>query len=150
MATDIPANKTIRCRGTKPGRRVHKQYVDVFARTNADGSIVPIRACWPDGRCFTIDEIVKTIPFGPIIHDTQTATYTCRFARWKTDIYLEHYHKEDPIHGAEDHLRWWVWAFDNTWSRTISTPPRRDMGPLSVYVSNKGDVQNQRGVENKN
>ena len=114
MATDIPANKTIRCRGTKPGRRVHKQYVDVFARTNADGSIVPIRVCWPDSRCFTIDEIVKTIPFGPIIHDTQTATYTCRFARWKTEIYLEHYHKEDPIHGAEDHLRWWVWAFDNT------------------------------------
>ena len=57
---------------------------------------------------------MKTIPFGPIIHDTQTATYTCRFARWKTEIYLEHYHKEDPIHGAEDHLRWWVWAFDNT------------------------------------
>lgn len=48
------------------------------------------------------------------MQNAQTATYTVRFGQWRTQLMLEHYHEEDDIHGAEDHLRWWVWAFDNT------------------------------------
>ena len=111
---DFGGGITVRARGDKPGRRVHKQYVDVYTRANADGTMVPIRVCWPDGRCFTIDEIVNIDPFGAIVQNAQTATYTIRFGQWKTNLMLEHYHEEDEVHGTEDHLRWWVWAFDNT------------------------------------
>ena len=111
---DFGGGITVRARGDRPGRRVHKQYVDVYARANADGTMVPIRVCWPDGRCFTIDQILEIEPFGAIVQNAQTATYTVRFGQWRTQLMLEHYHEEDDIHGAEDHLRWWVWAFDNT------------------------------------
>lgn len=111
---DFGGGITVRARGDRPGRRVHKQYVDVYARANADGTMVPIRVCWPDGRCFTIDQILEIEPFGAIVQNAQTATYTVRFGQWCTQLMLEHYHEEDDIHGAEDHLRWWVWAFDNT------------------------------------
>lgn len=111
---DFGGGITVRARGDRPGRRVHKQYVDVYARANADGTMVPIRVCWPDGRCFTIDQILEIEPFGAIVQNAQTATYTVRFGQWRTQLMLEHYHEEDDIHGAEDQLRWWVWAFDNT------------------------------------
>lgn len=115
---------TVRANGDKPGRRVHKQYVDVYARTNADGTTVPVRVCWPDGRGFTIDQIIRIDPFGAVIHDAQTAVYTVRFGGWTTQLMLEHYHREDPIHGADDRLRWWVWAFENTRSKNdVSAPP---------------------------
>lgn len=92
---------TVRANGDKPSRRVHKQYVDVYARTNADGTTVPVRVCWPDGRGITM-----------------------RFGGWTTQLMLEHYHREDPIHRADDRLRWWVWAFENTRSKNdVSAPP---------------------------
>ena len=75
---DFGGGITVRANGDKPGRRVHKQYVDVYARTNADGTTVPVRVCWPDGRGFTIDEIIRIDPFGAVIHDAQTAVYTVR------------------------------------------------------------------------
>ena len=54
----------------------------------------------------------------------QTAVYTVRFGGWTTQLMLEHYHREDPIHGADDRLRWWVWAFENTRSKNdVSAPP---------------------------
>lgn len=121
---DFGGGITVRANGDKPGRRVHKQYVDVYARTNADGTTVPVRVCWPDGRGFTIDQIIRIDPFGAVIHDAQTAVYTVRFGGWTTQLMLEHYHRDDPIHGADDRLRWWVWAFENTRSKNdVSAPP---------------------------
>lgn len=101
---DFGGGIMVRARGDRPGRRVHKQYVDVYARANADGTMVPIRVCWPDGRCFTIDQILEIEPFGAIVQNAQTATYTVRFGQWRTQLMLEHYHEEDDIHGAEDHF----------------------------------------------
>lgn len=87
---DFGGGITVRARGDRPGRRVHKQYVDVYARANADGTMVPIRVCWPDGRCFTIDQILEIEPFGAIVQNAQTATYTVRFGQWRTQLMLEH------------------------------------------------------------
>ena len=106
MRPDYGGGMTILASGTQPGRRVHKLYVDVLARTNVSGDILPIRVIWPDGRAFTIDEILDARPFGPTVQGVSTAVYTCRFGGHRADLYLERAAKEA-------HLRWWVWAFDN-------------------------------------
>lgn len=99
-------------------RRVHKQYVDVVARISSSGSVLPVAVCWHDGRCFYIDEILSQSGFGINVQGYRTCTYEIRFGAHATQLNLEHYHKDDPVHGPKDRLRWWVWAFDRTKSRS--------------------------------
>lgn len=128
---DFGGGITVRANGDKPGRRVHKQYVDVYARTNADGTTVPVRVCWPDGRGFTIDQIIRIDPFGAVIHDAQTAVYTVRFGGWTTQLMLEHYHREDPIHGQ-------MTACDGGSGRS-RTPARRTTFPHRLPTRASGE-----------
>lgn len=99
-------------------RRVHKQYVDVLARICAGGSVVPVAVCWLDGRCFYIDEILGQEGFGIDVQGYRTSTYRIRFGGHETELNLEHFHRDDPVLGPQDRLRWWVWAFDRTRSKS--------------------------------
>lgn len=112
MRQDFGGGLTVLSTGPDRSRRVHKQYIEVIARTRTDGSTIPIRIVWPDARTFTIDEITDIEPFGPTINHTQTAVYTCRFGGHTTQLFHERSRKDMGPEGVIEHLRWWVWAYD--------------------------------------
>lgn len=90
---------------------MHKRYVDVFARFDADGTVEPVVVCWVDGRSFPVDEVLEAGPFGPLHHGKQTMRYRVRFGGHETDLYLERTEARPAI-GEPETLRWWVYAFD--------------------------------------
>ena len=109
-------------------RRVHKQYVDVVARTLADGTVIPVTVCWADGRSFYIDEILDCSGFGIDVFGCRTMEYSVRFGGHETKLYLEsatdvavrrdvsgsHEGRPDGADGGDRKMRWWVWAYDQT------------------------------------
>lgn len=97
--------------GTK--RRVHREYVDVYARFGRDGAIEPVCIMWKDGRSFRVDEVIDAGGFGTMSRGRQTARYRVRFGRHETDLYLEH-REANPALGADEQLLWWVYAHDVT------------------------------------
>lgn len=98
---------TVRSVGPDHSRQCHKQYVDVELRATVAGEVVPFAVLWPDGRRFTIDEIVAVGKRGPMLNGASNQEWSVRFGGWKTFIYLERASGRDG-----DRVRWWVWAFD--------------------------------------
>lgn len=94
-------------------RRVHREYVDVYARFGRDGAIEPVCVMWKDGRSFRVDEVMETGGFGALVRGRQTARYRVRFGRHETDLYLER-REPVPAMGEGERLLWWVNAFDTT------------------------------------
>ena len=62
-------------------RRVHREYVDVYARFGRDGAIEPVCIMWKDGRSFSVDEVIESSGFGIMSRGRQTARYRVRFGR---------------------------------------------------------------------
>ena len=100
---------TARSVGPDHSRRAHKQYVDVMVRTSSSGEVRPFAVLWPDGRKFLVDEILEIAPPGPVLNGSSSQSYTVRFGRWKTAMYLE----RSVGRNLADTVRWWVWAFDS-------------------------------------
>ncbi len=100
-------------------RRVHREYVDVYARFGRDGAIEPVCVMWKDGRCFHVDEVLDAGIFGAVSHGRQVARYRVRFGQHETDLYLE---RREPnlVMGEEERLLWWVYAYDMVRHRNAS------------------------------
>lgn len=92
-------------------RRVHREYVDVYCRMGRDGTILPVRVLWRDGRSFPVDEVVEAGGFGAMVRGRQTARYRVRMGRHETDLYLER-REPVPALGEPERLLWWVYAYD--------------------------------------
>ena len=67
-------------------RRVHREYVDVYARFGRDGAIEPVCVMWKDGRSFRVDEVMETGGFGALVRGRQTARYRVRFEALADDL----------------------------------------------------------------
>lgn len=92
-------------------RRVHREYVGVIACFERDGSIMPIKILWKDGRSFPVDEVMEAGSFGHMYHGRQTARYRIRLGSHETELYLEKRVTKPGI-GNPETLRWWVYAYD--------------------------------------
>ena len=102
--------------------RVHRVDVDVVAHFGRDGTLLPVCVQWIDGRSFTIDEVLDTMPFGTPLRGRETARYRVRFGRHETDLYLERRLPRPEI-AEPERLIWWVYATDAT--KQGSAPKRR-------------------------
>lgn len=91
-----------------PANRPWKQYVGIDARVTDEGRIDPLVVHWPDGRRFSIDEIVEHGEFGRPLHGARTARYSVRFGRRITYLYLERIGRKGGFGSTLD--RWWVEA----------------------------------------
>ena len=80
-----------------------------MVRTSSSGEVRPFAVLWPDGRKFLVDEILEVAPPGPVLNGSSSQSYTVRFGRWKTAMYLE----RSVGRNRADTVRWWVWAFDS-------------------------------------
>lgn len=94
-------------------RRVHKMYVDVVVRVNDEGRVDPLAVCWPDGRCFRIDEIMARGTFGAPVRGVSNARFRVRFGGHETDLHCERREGVAAM-GQPDIDRWWVYARDVT------------------------------------
>ena len=82
----------------------------------------PVCVQWIDGRSFTIDEVLDTMPFGTPLRGRETARYRVRFGRHETDLYLER-RLPRPEVAEPERLIWWVYATDV--DKQGSAPKRR-------------------------
>lgn len=97
-------------------RRVHREYVDVYARMGRDGEVDPVTVSWRDGRSFPVDEVLSSGQFGPVRNGRQQKRYRVRFGGHETDLYLER--REARLEREEPPaLRWWVYAYDSVKSK---------------------------------
>ena len=96
-------------------QRVHREYVDVYARFGRNGEIEPVVVMWRDGRAFRIDEVLESWPFVANRTGHHSACYRVRFGSYHTELYLES--SPAPAPDGTEFLRWWVYAFDNTLSK---------------------------------
>jgi hypothetical protein len=99
-------------------RRVHREYVDVYARMGRDGGVDPVTVSWRDGRSFHVDEVLSEGQFGPVRRGRQQKRYRVRFGGHETDLYLE---RREAVPALEEppELRWWVYAYDETATRDV-------------------------------
>ena len=99
-------------------RRVHREYVDVYARFGRDGAVEPVCVMWKDGRSFRVDEVLEVGPHGAPCGGRQTTRFRVRFGRHVTSLYLERREGETGIAAdGSQLLRWWVNAYDTTLQR---------------------------------
>ena len=66
-----------------------KVYVDVTARFDADGNILPLSIQWEDGRSFEIDRILDIRPAVSLKAGGCGIRYTCRIRNQQTYLFLE-------------------------------------------------------------
>lgn len=92
-------------------QRVHREHVNVYCRMVRDGTILPVRVLWRDGRSFPVDEVVETGSFSAMSRGRQTARYRVRMGRYETDLFLER-RERVPALGEPERLLWWVNAYD--------------------------------------
>lgn len=66
-----------------------KRYVDVFARFDTDGKIIPIKITWHDGTVFYIDRVLYICRAASLKAGGAGIRYTCRINGKETYIFLE-------------------------------------------------------------
>ncbi len=66
-----------------------KVYVDVTARFDKGGSVVPENIIWEDGRRFEIDRVVDVRPAASLKAGGCGMRYTCRICGKETFLFLE-------------------------------------------------------------
>lgn len=115
-------------RTTGRGRcRVHKLYVPVVTRHEADGTVTPLVVCWPDGRSFPIDEVLERGELGQPTRGRRQARYRIRMGSHETDLWME-LTEAVPAIGERAKVRWWVFAYDqvkpgHATERSVSSGP---------------------------
>ena len=106
-----------------------KKYVDVLAKWNQDGSVVPLMIFWDDGRSLSVKNVVN--PPVDLLRSTgaDVVSYEVNVASKTTCLYME---RLGPR--SEKLARWYVlmphdvepWrfsgdAFDSPWGRKLRT-----------------------------
>lgn len=66
-----------------------KTYVEVTARFNSDGKILPLKILWRDGSSFFIDRVTDIRPAASLKAGGAGIRYTCRINLRETFLFLE-------------------------------------------------------------
>ncbi len=66
-----------------------KTYVEVTARFDTDGRILPLKILWHDGSNFFIDKVLDVRPAASLKAGGAGIRYTCRINRQETYLFLE-------------------------------------------------------------
>ncbi len=66
-----------------------KRYVDVVARFDTDGRIIPVKLLWHDGTVFYIDRVLDIRKAASLKAGGAGIRYTCRINNRETYIFLE-------------------------------------------------------------
>ena len=66
-----------------------KRYVDVVARFEADGRIIPMKITWHDGSVFFIDRVLDIRRAASLKAGGAGIRYTCRINNRETYLFLE-------------------------------------------------------------
>ena len=66
-----------------------KVYVEVYARYQREGGILPLKVVWADGRIFPIDKVLDIRPAASLKAGGAGLRYTCRIGRQETYLFLE-------------------------------------------------------------
>lgn len=69
--------------------KYRKRYVDVVARFDTDGKIVPIKLIWHDGTVFYIDRALDICRAASLKAGGAGIRYTCRINNRETYLFLE-------------------------------------------------------------
>ncbi|MGI6686366.1 MAG: hypothetical protein ACOX47_13020 [Bacillota bacterium] len=67
----------------------HKVYVDVTARFDKGGNVIPENIIWEDGRRFEIDRVLDVRPAASLKAGGCGIRYTCRIWGKETFLFLE-------------------------------------------------------------
>ena len=66
-----------------------KRYVDVVARFDTDGRIIPVKLLWNDGTVFFIDKVLDIRKAASLKAGGAGIRYACRINNRETYIFLE-------------------------------------------------------------
>lgn len=66
-----------------------KTYVEIFAKFDTDGNIIPTEIVWKNGISFKIDRILDISPCASLRHSGFGIRYTIRIKRNITYLFLE-------------------------------------------------------------
>lgn len=100
---------------TRHGKKVrtYKKYVDVVTRHASTGLVVPLAVCWPNGKTYHIDEVLKVCAPWPDCRGHWEVRYTIRLGNHETYLYLEQEIRDkDSDEIAKE--RWWVMACEHS------------------------------------
>lgn len=66
-----------------------KTYVEVTARFDTDGRVLPLKILWHNGNSFFIDKVLDVRPAASLKAGGAGIRYTCRINRKDTYLFLE-------------------------------------------------------------
>ena len=66
-----------------------KRYVDVVARFDTDGRIIPVKLLWHDGTVFYVDRVLDIRKAASLKAGGAGIRYTCRINNQETYLFLE-------------------------------------------------------------
>ena len=66
-----------------------KRYVDVTARFDTEGRIIPLKLLWHDGSVFFVDRVLDVRPAASLKAGGAGIRYTCRINNTETYLFLE-------------------------------------------------------------
>lgn len=66
-----------------------KRYIDVVARFDTDGKIIPVKILWHDGTVFFVDKVLDIRKAASLKAGGAGIRYTCRINNRETYIFLE-------------------------------------------------------------
>lgn len=66
-----------------------KVFVNVLARYNTEGEIVPVSVTWEDGRTFPVDRVLEMRPAASLKVGGAGLRYRVRIGRSETYLFLE-------------------------------------------------------------
>lgn len=69
--------------------KFRKVYVEVIARYNTDGGIVPLSIIWEDGRIYNIDQVYDICQRASLKVGGTGLRFTCRISGHETYLFLE-------------------------------------------------------------
>lgn len=69
--------------------RHQKKYVEVTARFDTEGRIIPLKILWEDGSSFFIDKVLDIRPAASLKAGGAGIRYTCRINRQEKYLFLE-------------------------------------------------------------
>ena len=67
-----------------------KVYVEVVSTTKPDGTVIPLRLIWQDGRSFPIDRVLDVRPAVARKVGGEGTRYLCRIAGHEKEVWLAH------------------------------------------------------------
>lgn len=71
-------------------RFAEKIYVGIVSMTNADGSVVPLKLVWEDGRVWDIDRVLDVRPGVARKAGGEGLRYLCRIGHHERELWFSH------------------------------------------------------------